>query len=196
MNASLAVPASVPAPAQHPLWRAVFGDDRPVEIEIGPGFGDVLLAFARAHPDRGFIGIERCSGATAEVVERLADAGIANVRALSGDAQWVISHWVPADSVSAYHIYFPDPWPKRRHHRRRMLHGNFGAELLRTLQPGGLLYLATDVGELLTIMDRATARSGFERADDVAPRARPRTHFERKYGALGTFHSIWRRPRR
>ena len=178
----------------HPLWRAVFGDDRPVEVEIGPGRGDVLLAFAAAHPERGFFGIERCASFADAISRRAADAGCTNVRAVGGDARWIISCWVPATSVAAYHLYFPDPWPKRRHFPRRMLHGHFGAALLRTLQPGGLLYLATDLPELLAYMDAAAARSGFSTAADVLPRARPPTRYERKYARQGTFTSVWRRP--
>ena len=175
-------------------WRAVFGNDRPVEVEIGPGRGDVLLAFAHADPDRNFFGIERCTAFSDRISERLATAGLDNARAVGGDARWIISRLVPANSVAAYHIYFPDPWPKRRHYPRRILHGTFAAVLLRTLHPGGLLYLATDLPELLVVMDRAAAESGFVRVPDVAPRERPRTKFERKYAQQGTCASVWGRP--
>jgi tRNA (guanine-N7-)-methyltransferase len=175
-------------------WHSVFGDDRPVEVEIGPGRGDVLLAFGRAHPERGFFGIERNAVFADRILDRVRDAGLENIQAVGGDARAIISELVPADSVAAYHLYFPDPWPKRRHFPRRMLHGDFAATLLRTLQPNGLLYLATDLPELLDYMDQAVVRCGFVSAPDAPVRARPQTRFERRYAHQGTFASVWRRP--
>lgn len=182
-------------PTPSTLWSDIFGDARPVEIEIGPGLGDVLMAFAAAAPERGFFGIERSYGLADAIMARATTAGLTNVRAVGGDAREIVAHYVPPGSVHAYHVYFPDPWPKRRHHRRKLFHPEFVAALLRTLEPGGLLYLATDLSPLLDEMHRALSPSPFTRADDVPPRARPTTHFERRYGRAGTFASVWRSPR-
>lgn len=181
-------------PDSVPLWRAVFGDDRPVEIEIGPGRGDVLLAFGRQHPERGFFGIERCAGFAEGIMERVAKAGVPNVRAVGGDARCIVADYVPPASVEAYHVYFPDPWHKRRHFHRKLFQPGFGELLRRTLKPNGLLFLATDLAHLAAEMERAVARSGFVRADDVPLRDRPQTKFERKYAGAGTYASVWRSP--
>ena len=145
------------------LWRVVFGDDRPVEVEIGPGRGDVLLAFAARQPDRGFFGIERSTGVADAIVARAAALGLHNVRAVGGDARCIVERLVPAASVAAYHIYFPDPWWKRRHFRRRLFTPAFVAALARTLIPGGRLFTATDVDEVFELpldflLDPANAR--------------------------------------
>src|SRR5262249_28459769 len=100
------------------LWSAVFGADGPVEIEIGPGRGDVLVAFARARPDTCFFAIEHARGAAERLAARLLADGIVNARVVTGDARCIVHELVPPASVIAYHIYFPDPWPKRRHGKR------------------------------------------------------------------------------
>ncbi|HLY38770.1 MAG TPA: tRNA (guanosine(46)-N7)-methyltransferase TrmB, partial [Candidatus Binatia bacterium] len=118
-------------------WSGVFGNDRPVEVEIGPGRGDVLLAFAAASLGRNFFGIERTGGAAAAIAARAAARGLANVRVVAGDARCIVAELVPDGSVAAYHVYFPDPWPKTRHRKRRLASAGFAAALARTLAPGG-----------------------------------------------------------
>ena len=168
------------------LWSFVFGNDRPVEIEIGPGRGDVLLAFAAARPDVNFFAIEHIRGAVERLCARLDMNGIANARVISGDAPCVIEHLVPPASVAAYHIYFPDPWPKRRHQRRRLLTPRFAESLRRTLGPNGTVHIATDLGWLYDTMVEALHAGGFVDTKTTAP-ARPTTRFERKYATAGTF---------
>jgi len=176
-------------------WAAVFGNDRPVEVEIGPGRGEVLLAFAAASPGINFFGIERTGGAAAAIAARAAERGLANVRLVAGDARCIVAHLVPDGSVSAYHLYFPDPWPKTRHRKRRLASEAFARVLVRTLAPGGHVDVASDV---LVVVDAFAAhleRAGLLPArDGGSPRDRPVTAFERKYAREGTHHARLVRP--
>jgi tRNA (guanine-N7-)-methyltransferase len=167
------------------FWSALFGDDRPVEIEIGSGDGTFLLARAAEMPRRNVLGIERAPGKARRLAARVARLGLPHVRMLQADATYVLA-LVPPASVAAYHIYFPDPWPKRRHVPRRIFSAPFVAALARTLVERGELYLATDVAAYMTRI-RATIL-----ADDAFAEIPPgedhpglRTGFARKYRAEG-----------
>ena len=174
-----------------PLWSAVFGNDRPVEVEVGPGRGDVLLAFATARPAVNFFGIEHARGAVERLAARLDAAGVTNARVVTGDAVCVARHLIPPASVTAYHVYFPDPWPKRRHQQRRVITPEFVQAVGRTLVPGGRLHVATDLAWLYETMARVLEKAGFVDTRDAAP-ARPTTRFERKYAVVaGTLAGAW-----
>ena len=173
-------------PLVHPPWSAIFGNDRPVEIEIGPGRGDVLLAFAAVRPDVNFFAIEHVRGAVERLTARLEAGGATNARVITGDAPCVVRHLVATASVAAYHIYFPDPWPKRRHQRRRLVTPDFAESMRRTLVPGGTVNVATDLGWLYDTIERTLLDAGFVDTRTAAP-ARPTTRFERKYAVAGTF---------
>jgi tRNA (guanine-N7-)-methyltransferase len=112
---------------------------------------------------------------------------------LGGDAACVIESLVPPASVAAYHIYFPDPWPKHRHRKRRLVTPAFAAAMARTLVPGGAVHVATDLGALFDDMAEVLAAAGFVRRHDVSP-ARPTTRFEQKYAAAGTFAATFSLP--
>lgn len=178
-----------------PLWQAVFGNDRPVEIEIGPGRGDVMLAWAAADPRTNFYGIE-IRHAQADAINALAAIrGFANVLVVAGDARCIVTHLVPVSSVAAYHVYFPDPWPKTRHRSRRLFQAGFAAALARTLVPGGRVHLASDLAWVYEDACAALAHAGFEPvAPDDARGPRPITKFERKYAAGRTHARVYRRP--
>jgi tRNA (guanine-N7-)-methyltransferase len=169
-----------------PLWAFVFGNERPVEVEIGPGRGDVLVAFATARPDVNFVAIEHARGPAEALVARVARAGLGNARVVTGDAPCIVHHVVPPSTVAAYHVYFPDPWPKRRHHKRRLVTDAFAADLRRTLVPGGAVHVATDLPWLFDEIAAVLAGAGFARGD-ATPRPRPTTKFERKYARAGTY---------
>ncbi len=182
----------VQPPAVSAFWESVFGNDRPVEFEIGPGRGDVLMAFARQRRDINFFAVEHASGVAAALAERARICGFSNVRVIAGDARCVVARILPPASVTAYHVYFPDPWPKTRHRERRLFHhGGMAPALARTLVPGGRLHIATDLEPLFQAMVRAITAGGFERVDE-APPARPVTRFERQYGANGTWAASFR----
>jgi len=175
--------------ASHPQveWSEIFANARPVEVEIGSGKGGFLIAYAREHPETNLLGIENQLRWARWIDERLARAPQANVRVLCADASFVVSHFVRECSVQAYHLYFPDPWWKRRHHRRRLVRNDFAVEVWRTLATGGALYLATDVRDRFEAMIEALSRVPFaiERAGEPTPLGRPLTNFERKYREQG-----------
>ena len=172
----------------------VFGNDRPVEVEIGPGRGDVLVAFASARPDVNFFAVEHARGPAEAAARRLTHAAIPNARIVVGDARCIVHHCVPDASVAAYHVYFPDPWPKRRHGKRRLFDARFVADLRRTLRPGGAVHVATDLPALFETIAQALAASGFRaRAAATAPQ-RPTTRFERKYAGDGTYAGTFVAP--
>ena len=177
-------------------WSAVFGDDHPVELEIGPGRGHVLLAFATAAPATNFFAIEHAARDAAAIAEKAAARGLGNVRVIAGDARCVIARLVADASVAAYHVYFPDPWPKTRHRARRLVHANFAAELVRTLVPGGPLHLASDLRRLVDGFTAVLAAAGLVvQPGATAPAGRPTTSFERKYARAGTYYARFVRPK-
>jgi tRNA (guanine-N7-)-methyltransferase len=175
-------------------WEAVFGSDRPVEIEIGPGRGETLLAAAAAAPDRSFFAIEYRERRTDPIESRAAARGLTNVRVITGDARCVITNLVPPASVHAYHIYFPDPWPKTRHRHRRLSDGRFAIALTRSLVRGGSVHVATDLSPLLTTMATALTASGLVRDERAVPPARPVTTYERRYARGTTYYARFFRP--
>lgn len=168
-------------------WSEIFGNARPVEIEIGSGKGAFLLAYARQHPETNLLAIENQPRWARWIGERLARAPQSNVRVLCADAAVVISRFVSDGSIHAYHLYFPDPWWKRRHHKRRLVQSDFAGELWRTLAPGCVLHLATDVRERFAAMIEELSRAPFTivRGSEPTPLGRPLTNFEHKYRAEG-----------
>jgi len=178
-------------------WAAVFGSDRPVEVEIGPGRGDLLLALAAAAPATNFFAIERAARAVAAITGKAAERRLTNVRVVAGDARCIVARLVAEASVAAYHLYFPDPWPKTRHRARRLTDPSFAAELARTLAPGGVLHLASDLAHLVDAFAAILAAAGLvPEAGAAPPPGRPTTAFERKYAQAGTYYTRWRRPGR
>jgi tRNA (guanine-N7-)-methyltransferase len=127
-------------------WGELFENAGPVEVEIGFGKGRFLIKAAERFPEVNYLGIDRARRYLRIAKERLEKRGLLNVRLIRNDAPHVMGAYIPSSSVRAYHIYFPDPWWKMRHLKRRIFNPLFAAELKRTLRPGGRLYLASDVG--------------------------------------------------
>lgn len=168
------------------LWSAVFGRVRPVEIEIGSGDGAFLLTIARQVPTHDFLGIERSPSKARRLAARLASAGLDNVRTLQGDATCIVATLLPSASVTTYHVYFPDPWPKRGHAARRIFREAFILELARTLVPDGRLQVATDVESYARVIDAGMLASGrFTPVEADCGRVGTETTFARKYRAGG-----------
>jgi tRNA (guanine-N7-)-methyltransferase len=134
----------VPLPAD--CWQQIFGNDRAVAVEIGPGRGEFLLASAQRTPARNFYAIERSAARARAIAAKLARAGVDNARVLWADAACVID-LLPPSCVAAFHIQFPDPWWKRRHQKRRLWTPHFVAALCRVLIADGTIELITDVGD-------------------------------------------------
>ena len=172
------------------FWFALFGNTGPVEIEVGAGDGTFLIAAAADAPATNFLGIERSPAKARRLEPRIAAIARPSLRMLRADATCVLAALVPAASVSAYHVYFPDPWPKRRHARRRLFTAELVAALGRTLVPGGRLFTATDV-EVYARHIRATvlADGRFEERPSGPDHPGLTTAFARKYlAAERTLH--------
>ncbi len=164
----------------------LFGREAPLEIEVGSGKGLFLQNAALAHPEHNFLGVEVSRMYARFTAARLAKRAIANARAVHGDGLWVFRELVPADSLTAVHVYFPDPWWKARHHKRRVLNEAFLKDVVRTLEPEGRLHFWTDVQAYYD----ATLELIAEKTPLVGPLEVPetpsehdldyRTHFERR----------------
>ncbi len=133
-------------------FAAVFGNDNPVELEIGCGKGAFLLREAQAHPDRNYLGIEWANEFYKFTADRMARWGMTNVRIMRTDAREFVISRLPPDCLDALHVYHPDPWPKKRHHKRRLFNEKFVAAAIRTLKPGGRWAIQTDHAEYFQSM--------------------------------------------
>jgi len=165
-------------------WAQVFGNGQPVEIEIGIGKGRYLLAAAGVRPETNFVGVEWAAKYLRIALERGRKRRLGNLRLVRADAREFVEFFVPAASVRAFHVYFPDPWPKKRHHKRRLINPAFLAEVARTLEPGGLLWLATDHEEYFAAMQEALAADPRFR-DTAALWGEVKTNYEEKYLRAG-----------
>lgn len=125
-------------------WEEVFGNRYPVELEIGFGKGNFLTARAKAHPERNFFGIEWAAPLWRYTSDRLRRNGCLNARTVRAEAGALFRDFVPNASLAIVHLYFPDPWPKRRHHKRRLVQEPFLRELARCLVSDGEFRFATD----------------------------------------------------
>lgn len=178
---------------------ALFGRDARRSLEIGFGNGDTLAELARRHPDEDFLGVEVHRPGVGRLLNALQAGGLTNVRVACDDAVKLCSECLPDASLDAVLIYFPDPWPKKRHHKRRLLQPEFAALLARRLKPGGRLHFATDwedyAAQALAVL---AACPGLENtATGYAPRPaeRPATRFEQRGLKLGhaVFDLVFRR---
>lgn len=173
--------------------EAVFGRRAPLAVEIGPGTGESLVAMAAARPEWNVLGFEVFSAGLAATLHRLADARLSNVRLISADGAAALRTALTGRVITQLWTFFPDPWHKTRHHKRRLVSPEF-AELVATrLVPGGVWRLATDwtdyAESMREVLDAAAGlvRADPEGADDPAAREplRPTTHYERRGLAAG-----------
>ncbi len=169
---------------------AVFGNSRCVEAEIGTGKGTFLLARAAARAELNFLGVEWAKAYCCYAADRVRRAGLSNVRMLRADAAHLFRTCLADRSLWRVHIHFPDPWPKRRHHRRRLIQSAFLADLRRVLAPGGQLLIVTDHIDYFRHIERVLActaglaRTPFPKMADASGQI-VGTNFEKKYIAQG-----------
>jgi tRNA (guanine-N7-)-methyltransferase len=178
------------APLDYP---AVFGRTAPVVLEIGCGMGETTAAIAIAQPGTDFLGVEVHGPGVGALLNRIHAANLANLRIVRHDAVEVVRAMVPRDSLAGVHVYFPDPWPKKRHHKRRLLQPPFVHALAERLAIGGYLHVATDWADYADAVLAALAAEPLLRntADAFAERPawRPRTKFEARGERLG--HAVF-----
>jgi len=164
--------------------RLAFDDERPVVIEVGFGNGEALAAMAENEPQHHFVGIEVHEPGVGALVRRLDALGLSNVRVATRDAVEVLAQQTQAGSVAQLRLYFPDPWPKKRHHKRRIVQRDFIDQVAWVLEPGGLLHMATDWAPYAEWMVEVMAgQTEFECLGQPwveRPAWRPETRFERR----------------
>lgn len=185
-------PYLLPTPPAAVLsWGQVFGNDRPVEIEVGFGKGLHLMTAGAARPETNYLGIEIVRKYQLFAATRLAQRELGNVRVACTDARPFLRDWVAAGSVARVHLYFPDPWWKKRHHKRRVFTPEFAAACERVLRLGGELLVVTDVADYATMVrETAAGHTGLAEADPPAEHQPSHdldylTHFERKFRQEG-----------
>ncbi len=172
-------------------WQRLFGNDKPVEIEIGTGKGTFLINAARANPRINYLGIEWANKYYKYAADRARRWDLSNIRMIRCDAKDFIVRHTPAQSVQTLHIYFPDPWPKKRHHKRRLFDAKFVAAAVEALVPASQLHVVTDYKEYFDIIEPLLAGCVQLQLSDFTPRDTAGlgewvgTNFERKYLAQG-----------
>jgi len=165
-------------------FRDTFRRTAPVVVEIGSGMGETTAEIALAHPQTDFIAVEVHGPGVGSLLRRIAERGIANLRVIRHDAVEVLEHMVPDRSLAGIHLFFPDPWPKKRHHKRRLVQPPFAALAARKLAPGGYLHAATDWPDYFEQMDAVfSAEPSLTKTPES--KARPTTKFERRGMGLG-----------
>jgi tRNA (guanine-N7-)-methyltransferase len=159
------------------------GADRPLEVDLGCGDGSFLIDLAAAHPERRFLGIERLLGRARKVARRAARRGLTNVKAWRVEVGYAVGYLLPEAGVSRVHLLFPDPWPKKRHLKNRLVKPAFCLHLHRALEPGGEWLFKTDDPDLFDDVVTTVGGSGrFERinwSDEAF--GYPSTDFERQW---------------
>jgi tRNA (guanine-N7-)-methyltransferase len=179
-----------PAPLD---FAAVFGRRAPVVVEIGFGMGETTARIAAENPGIDYLGIEVHAPGVGSLLRQVDAAGLTNVRVISHDAVEVLRDMVPRASLAGMHVFFPDPWPKKRHHKRRLIQPEFAALAASCLAPGGYVHVATDWEDYaLQVLEVLSATPGLANtAPAFAPRpgTRPETKFERRGLNLG--HGVW-----
>ncbi len=183
LSACLKTPDELPRPWDH---EALFGRRAPLEVEVGSGKGLFLRSASAAAPEVDFLGIEVAGKYARFAATALVKRGLSNARVVHGDALRLFAELFPDRSLAAVHVYFPDPWWKKRHKKRRVMRESFLGDVQRTLRPGGSLHFWTDVEEYFqTSLELIAACTRLEGPAEVAERPAEhhldyRTHFERR----------------
>ncbi len=170
---------------------AIFGRHAPRVLEIGFGMGDALAAMAEAQPEQDYLGVEVHRPGVGSLLRQIEQRGLSNVRVMCADAVQVLEQRITSSSLDAVHVFFPDPWPKRRHHKRRLVQEQFVALIAQKLKPDGVFHFATDWQEyaeqVLDVMGNAPEFINAAGSGNYSPRPdyRPLTKFERRGQRLG-----------
>lgn len=165
--------------------KSIFGREAPLVLEIGSGMGETTAAIAAARPDADFIAIEVHGPGVGSLLNRIAAAELRNLRVIRHDAVEVLEHMIADGALAALHLFFPDPWPKKRHHKRRLVQPAFAALAARKLVPGGTLHAATDWPDYATHMNEVFSAEALLEAAETGFAQRPGTKFEARGKRLG-----------
>jgi tRNA (guanine-N7-)-methyltransferase len=175
--------------------KEVFGREAPVVLEIGFGMGDSLLEMAKAEQDKDFIGIEVHPPGVGRLINNAGKEELKNLRVYMADAVDVLNDCIADGSLDRFQLYFPDPWHKKKHQKRRIVQPEFVKLLCNKLKPGGLMHMATDwenyAEQMLEVLEAESMLENTAGPGSYAPRPefRPQTKFERRGERLG--HGVW-----
>jgi tRNA (guanine-N7-)-methyltransferase len=164
----------------------LFPKPQPLEIELGCGDASFLVEYAQRHPENNFIGVERLLGRIKKLDRKGGRAGLTNLRGVRIESSYFLEYLLPPHSAAALHVYFPDPWPKKRHHKNRLIGATFPALARAVLAPGGAVYLRTDDANYFAQMTEVFAASReFQKVETPGELAAMLTDFEREFAAKG-----------
>jgi tRNA (guanine-N7-)-methyltransferase len=164
----------------------MFPHNQPLEVELGTGDGSFLAGRAQRHPQRNFLGVERLLGRLRKLDRKGLRLGLANLRLIRIEAAYFLEFLLPRTSVQALHVYFPDPWPKRKHRKHRLVNGRFPDVSAQALVPGGVVYLRTDDADYFAQMTEVFGASKrFAPIETPMELSRAVTDFERDFQARG-----------
>jgi tRNA (guanine-N7-)-methyltransferase len=174
----------------YPKYGIPFSDlklssPRELVLEIGSGMGETTVAIAKAHPDIDFVAVEVHGPGVGSLLNAIEREKLRNLRVMRHDALDVLEHMVADESLAAIHLFFPDPWPKKRHHKRRLVQPAFAALVARKLKAGGVLHAATDWPDYAEHMHAVLSREPLLEAAAAGFTARPTTKFESRGRRLG-----------
>lgn len=172
----------------------IFGNDHPLVFEIGFGMGESLAQMAQASPDQNFIGVDVHPPGIGTLLRKVDELGLTNVRVFQDDANLVLANCIADNSLDKVQIYFPDPWHKKRHHKRRLIQEAFIHSLLPKLKSNALLHLATDwenyAEQMMEALESIEALENINgKGQYSGPDERPSTKFQRRGEKLG--HGVW-----
>jgi tRNA (guanine-N7-)-methyltransferase len=184
---------TIPYAAERLDLDQTFGRTAPTILEIGFGMGETTEKIATARPDDNFLGVEVFNAGVGSLMRRAEDNGLTNIRIIQHDAVEVVRDMIAPDCLAGVHVYFPDPWPKKRHHKRRLLQPTFVAALTSRIAPGGYFHCATDWEEyahqMLEVLGGEPLLENTVEGFAPRPDYRPLTKFENRGIRLG--HGVW-----
>lgn len=181
--------------------RSLFPRTSGIEVELGSGDGSFITRYAGVHPESDFLGVERLLGRLRKIDRKGLRAGLINLRLVRIEATYLLEYLLPSQSVRALHVYFPDPWPKRKHQRHRLVNERFPELASKVLSPGGVVYLRTDHAGYFEQMTAVfETHRGFKEVTTPKALSEIRTEFETGFLASGVmprrvaYARTWRSP--
>ena len=177
---------SLPSVVERIDLEQLFPKSQPLEVELGCGDATFLVEYAQRHPENNFIGVERLLGRIKKLDRKGRRAGLTNLRGVRIESLYFLEYLLPPCSAMALHVYFPDPWPKKRHHKHRLIGEKFPALARAALATGGVVYLRTDDPDYFQQMtDTFSAATEFQKIETPAELKELLTDFEKEFQSRG-----------